>query len=309
MKKLLACLLAGVMTVSLASCSGQSSSGSSKGSAAQSSSEITFKDPVRIRVNLGDGVGELAIAEKGGTTEFSGDYPVQSIATTVEKGTVVELETKAGEGYQFLKWTKDGKDFSTDKHITVTVSEDVEYRAHFVLTLGYEGAAVSSIDQAKTFADILALGYHEYGCSETELAYVFELGGTIYRVTADVTKETSDQIFNIDFQDPEKNSKLCALLEPLVIKDVVNLTEMIPDQIALDELYGKTGQELIDDGWTCTGYDLEENRFYMEKAPFRYVFEFEGEAKPNDDGDGDAVIKDLTVESAVYDGLGDALGF
>ncbi|MBR1899283.1 MAG: hypothetical protein IJ825_10455 [Oscillospiraceae bacterium] len=38
---------------------------------------------------------------------------------------------KADDGFTFLKWTKDGNDYSTDEQITVTLSEDAEYTAVF----------------------------------------------------------------------------------------------------------------------------------------------------------------------------------
>ena len=38
---------------------------------------------------------------------------------------------KPDEGWEFVKWTKDGEDFSTDEEITVEVSEYVEYIAVF----------------------------------------------------------------------------------------------------------------------------------------------------------------------------------
>lgn len=41
------------------------------------------------------------------------------------------IKAKPDEGWKFVKWTKDGEDFSTDDEITVDVAEDVEYIAVF----------------------------------------------------------------------------------------------------------------------------------------------------------------------------------
>ena len=41
------------------------------------------------------------------------------------------IKAKADEGWKFVKWTKDGTDFSEEPEITVEVSEDVEYIAVF----------------------------------------------------------------------------------------------------------------------------------------------------------------------------------
>ena len=43
------------------------------------------------------------------------------------------LGARAGEGWKFVKWTKDGEDFSTEEIITVKVTEDAEYVACFDL--------------------------------------------------------------------------------------------------------------------------------------------------------------------------------
>lgn len=41
------------------------------------------------------------------------------------------IKAKPDDGWKFVKWTKDGEDFSKELEITVEVSEDVEYIAVF----------------------------------------------------------------------------------------------------------------------------------------------------------------------------------
>ena len=308
MKKVYTCLLAGIMAMSLASCAGQGSTSGSAGPGKEGSSEAGSQEIVKILVELGDGMGQVAAAGEGATPTFDPDYPTHSFFSSVTKGTVMALAAKPDEDNMFLKWTKDGEVISTDPEITVTVTEDTVIKAHFISTFGYEGTAADSIDKAKTFADILAYGHYQYGCSETEFSYVFDMNGTIYRVKADVTEETAGQIFDIDYFDPDKNQKMIDLLKPLEIKEVVNLSDMIPAQSELDQLIGKTGQELYADGWTCESWNPDENQYEMDKAPFRYIFEFEGTPNLNAD-EGEAVIKDMKVKSARYERLGDATDF
>lgn len=266
-----------------------------------------YKDPVMIQVNLGNGMGTLAFAEEGKTPEFEEGFPVQSMVNTVERNSVVELDARPDEEYQFLKWTKNDEFYSYDSRITVTVPEDVEYKAHFISTLGYEGPAVDSIDKAKTLGDILALGYLQYGNSEKEFNYVFELDNTIYSVKADLPEGAGEKLFDIDYSDPDRNKKTCEILAPLEIRDVVNLTEKILPQEELDKLIGKTGEELTEDGWVCNGWFLEQNEFFMEKGPFRYIMIMEGEQGSSANDDGAEIIRNMTVKSVRYDGLGDAL--
>ena len=59
------------------------------------------------------------------------DYPTQSVAENVAQPTTYIIKAKPDEGYKFVKWTKNGEDFSTESEIKVEVSEDVEYIAVF----------------------------------------------------------------------------------------------------------------------------------------------------------------------------------
>ena len=41
------------------------------------------------------------------------------------------IKAKPDEGWKFVKWTKDGEDFSEESEITVEVTENVDYIAVF----------------------------------------------------------------------------------------------------------------------------------------------------------------------------------
>ena len=63
--------------------------------------------------------------------EFNDEAPTQSATENVANPAKYVIKAKPDEGWKFVKWTKDGKDFSTDAEITVEVSADVEYIAVF----------------------------------------------------------------------------------------------------------------------------------------------------------------------------------
>ena len=46
-------------------------------------------------------------------------------------GSFILISAKADSGVKFVKWTKDGKDFSTEAEIKVPADEDSEYVAVF----------------------------------------------------------------------------------------------------------------------------------------------------------------------------------
>ena len=85
-----------------------------------------------LKINV-DGLGEIAFAAYGEEPEFVEGEPYQSSVVNIFEGQSNEysLAARAAEDYKFVKWTKDGEDFSTEEKITVEVTEDVEYIAVF----------------------------------------------------------------------------------------------------------------------------------------------------------------------------------
>ena len=57
-------------------------------------------------------------------------YGTYSVRRFTEPGTYV-IKAKPDDGWKFVKWIKDGEDFSEETDITVEVTEDVEYIAVF----------------------------------------------------------------------------------------------------------------------------------------------------------------------------------
>lgn len=135
--------------------------------------------------------------------------------------------------------------------------------------------------------------------------YVFDNGGAPYRVAAEMTQELYDAIDQIDFSDPEKDAKLLELIGDLPLISVENLNEGIPSQEELDQLIGKTGQELTDQGFEVWGFttDGSEEEFTLAQGPYEYIAVFNEPAPAgaeNADNDG---IRDLTLKSITYNGI------
>jgi len=78
-----------------------------------------------------DGMGTLAYGLEGEDVEFDDEFPNQSTAVNLTEPQTYVIKAKPDEGWKFVKWTKDGEDFSEEPEITVEVTEDVEYRAVF----------------------------------------------------------------------------------------------------------------------------------------------------------------------------------
>ena len=170
-------------------------------------------------------------------------------------------------------------------------------------------SASADVSSFKTIGDIYAAGADEKerGNTEKDFFIVFDLNGTIYRAYADLTKDIFDQLMALEFDDPEYEQKYQTISGELPIRQLDNLTDMIPPQAELDKWVGKTGKDLQDDGWTeGYGYNLEDMTFYLYKGPFCYAVTFEADKKyeNTDDFDVWATISPLTIKSVKYEGIG-----
>ena len=93
----------------------------------------TKSDNKRIVLKLNtEGLGQVSYyIDEVNKMDFDDEYPNQSAYTTLDKAATVSIDAKADEGWKFVKWTKDGKDYSKDSKLEINVSEDTELIAVF----------------------------------------------------------------------------------------------------------------------------------------------------------------------------------
>ena len=180
------------------------------------------------------------------------------------------------------------------------------------------GTASSGADSAKaagdfasveTFGDLTAMegvNVDQYSTSEDTFVGVFDLGDATYRVIVPISEDVANAIFDLDWDDDEHDAKMFELLAPFAVESVENLMENVPTQEELDALVGKTGQELLDDGWSCWGWNLDNMQFWMNHDPYQFSVIMDGTVEDPDNFDGYEGIADFTVVSVTYDGIGDA---
>ena len=129
MKKILACLFAMLFVASLAGCGG-SASEAPKETEVSTTEESTLPKEFTLYINT-EGSGSIAYAEEGGTPAFNDKYPSLSAEIYLTKPSTYVLAAKPIEGYKFVKWTKDGEDFSKKAEITISADKEVHYVAVF----------------------------------------------------------------------------------------------------------------------------------------------------------------------------------
>ncbi|MBR0091098.1 MAG: hypothetical protein IJP92_05320 [Lachnospiraceae bacterium] len=329
-KKTVTCIAALLASVVLAGCGGGNNSAATASSAAPAAdaTESTTADSAAaetsaaaaeasaaeaaetVLINISaEGMGYIAYSEDGSDPVFDQDFPSQTAFTNVPKGTSLIIDSMPGEDEQLIKWTKNGEYVSNEPRITVTAEEDAEYRAVFGMKALLQDAAatVSDVSEIKTLADVFSLPSYQSAMTEEQYAYVFDLKGNIYRAITDLPKETSDELWAmaaaLDYE--ELQVKQTEVLAPLAVSRVENITDLIPTQEELDQYIGKTGADLLHEGWTCNGCYLDTMEFYMGDGPFFYTVTFDGQLEMTDDFSEEEAIRDLTITSVTYTGLGD----
>lgn len=291
----------------LAGCSAaESGTGESTETVTTTQAQSTLAaNAVTVRINTRGVGGIITFAEKGEELKFDEEVPIQSAFTNVAKGTEITIAAKSTEeGYKFKRWTKDGEIFSKDEQVSVIAEEDVEYIAEF----GPMGSDETHVDleKVKTIGEVMGLPSESNSCSDKKFVYVFEQDDNYYRAMADCTPETFDAVSALDFNDANYDEKLREIVSGLEVSAIENLTEAIPTQEELDKLIGKTGDELIKEGWTDGGgQNLEDMIFYMEHGVFSFEVAFDGELENKENVSFES-IKPLVVKSIKYTGLGDA---
>ena len=172
-----------------------------------------------------------------------------------------------------------------------------------------------AIEGFKTIGDLKAAKIEDIQIAtyEDSYVYVFSKDNTVYRVIASITKETAQEIWDLDFLDEHYAEKSKELTDPLEIKVYENLSILIPTQEELDKLVGMTGGELIKDGWENRGYYIDDGQIhvFMLHEIFAYIIAFDGEPGIPIDSEEFAdnlneAIQNMTVKNIEYDGIGEA---
>ena len=249
-----------------------------------------------------EGNGQIAYAEEGEEPEFDDEFPAQSAYLGLEGPKTYVFAAKPDEGWKFVKWTRNGEEYSRDPQITVEITEDSAFIAVFYIA-GTDETPVD-LDAVKTVGELLGLPQYGYSASEGRYVFAFEQDEIFYRAIAAMPEDVADAVFALDFDDPQHDEKLNALIAPLEVVRIDNLNDTILTQEQLDALVGKTGEELFNEGWTNSGWNLQDMEFYMSYGAFDYLVTFEGSVDNYEDCEEED-INPLIVKSAVYYGRGD----
>lgn len=130
---------------------------------------------------------------------------------------------------------------------------------------------------------------------------VFEKEGIRWRAVAKMGKKTYDSLKKIGYGE-DRQDKLEALIGPLEVVSLENLSVLEPSQKELDSYKDGPGRNLLNNGFEISGYSFSEDStfFYMDKGLFGYSVEV------YETGVGDCsdyTFRRLTVKDIHVDGV------
>lgn len=149
----------------------------------------------------------------------------------------------------------------------------------------------------------------QWGITNGVMVYAFKLNDSYYRAITRLTEEQDKAINDIDYGDEDYEEKRKEIFSAIEIEKIEDLTDQILSREKLDEFVGKTGKDLLDNGWNVGGqYNLETLKFYMDYGPFAYSVVFEGEIPEEkwENFDDTEDIRDLKIKSVEFATFGDA---
>ncbi len=127
-----------------------------------------------------EGMGNIAYAEGEEAPEIDPEYPYQSAQINLAEPATYTLVAWPDAGNVFVKWTKDGEDFSTDAQITLSLDETADFAAVFEEDEGWQNPVMNFIGEYqcdRAHAKVECFGQDEawitidWGGSVSELAH------------------------------------------------------------------------------------------------------------------------------------------
>ena len=116
-----------------------------------------------VTVNI-EGWGHIAYAEGEEAPEIDPEFPAQSAYIGLAEPAVHTFVAEPEAGNLFVKWTKNGEDFSTERQITLLLDESAEYIAVFEEDPNWQNPVMNFVGEYqcdRAHAKVECFGYDE----------------------------------------------------------------------------------------------------------------------------------------------------
>lgn len=163
----------------------------------------------------------------------------------------------------------------------------------------------------KTLSDALATQTESMASSWDSKHYVtvFKAGDSYVRVVVELTDEEAKKVEAVDWSQGDVSKQIEKAAGTAKIVTAEDITAEILDQNTLNTLIGKTGKELVDDGWVFESYFMyggEQTGATMSKGNFGYNVTFDVTTPESASEDGGASIMDAPVIEISFSGASNA---
>ena len=116
-----------------------------------------------VHINV-EGWGRIGFAEGETAPEFDPEFPAQSAQINLAEPAVHTLAARPDAGNLFVKWTKNGEDYSTEPQITVLLDESADYIAVFEEDPDWQNPVMNFVGEYqcdRAHAQVECFGYDE----------------------------------------------------------------------------------------------------------------------------------------------------
>lgn len=202
----------------------------------------------------------------------------------------------------------DLSDYATWEVFDINGGRSLEdYESFYTETVFYEIPEIPLEDSPfKTLADVFAAEgeLYAFSISPDKFASAFPVDGVYYRVEAEIPADVYEKLDAIDFFDETREEQEQALLSPLPVTRVGDLSNGIPAKEELDALVGLTGQDLLEMGFEYgSGYSFwDKAEMYLVQGLYEYHVYFNEKVPEMENYDEvmDELMPTLTVEKVEF---------
>ena len=169
-------------------------------------------------------------------------------------------------------------------------------------------AASLDVSGLKTLGDVLAVSSYCQGMAYGEQSFggVYQIDDSYVRVTAKMTPELYEQTNALDYNDKDYDKKFSELMSGLELEIVEDITADKIPQETLDTYVGKTGKDMVNDGFAFATYFMygeDETGVAMTNGYYSYDVIFDAKVTEDDANDEGASIMDATIKSVEQTGF------
>ena len=243
---------------------------------------------VIVTINT-EGWGYIAYAEGEEVPEIDTEYPSQSAYIGLAEPAVHTFIAWPQAGNVFVKWTKNGEDFSTEPQFTALLDESAEYVAVFEEDPGWQNPVMNFIGEYRcdrAHANVM--------CSGFEDAWItIQWGSSAWELTQwDIFGTLDTDTLTINYSGCTKSN--------IVYDDNGEVKSQEP------EYEGGTGTIVFNDNGTFTWHEDQSESgedMVFERLPFVYEIDYlalVNKLNPLPDGWEDA-IETVTITNSVGD--------